>query len=191
MTPFTSKSFISEIIEELGGDPRLKFMRIISTPETPESHIPFTNNNWYSLIKRGYHMLINGSNESKIDWSLKQTVKIQSTIQLYRGRGLHELNELKENKTNLLDNINIENPHMKINERMDINEFNKYDKHLTILNNSNFLDESLKQTLGKAMNMYDNSAFVHQYEKYGMEKSDFLDAFAFCEQIRYDYNNYI
>jgi hypothetical protein len=189
--PFTSKSFISEIIQELGADPKLKFMRIISTPEMPDTHIPFTNYNWYSLIKRGYHMLINGSNESKIDWSNKQTVKVQSAMQIFRGRGLHELYDLKENKNHLIENLKTENPKIKITEKLDINEFSKYEKHLTILNNSNFLDESLKQSLNKAVNMFEFSAFVHQYEKYGMEKSDFMDAFAFCEQIRYDYNNYI
>ena len=35
--------------------------------------------------------------------------------------------------------------------------------------------------------MYEYNAFIHQYEKYGLEKADFIEAFAFCEQINYDY----
>lgn len=199
MKPYIKKSFLSEVIEFLGLDPRLKFARIVSTPEMPDEHIAYTNNNWLSLIKRGYHMLINKSNEAKIDWSDKQTVKIQSIMPIYRGKNLEELNggecnfnDLSGNSTSdPLQNLLKSNPGMYCKESYDINEINRYEKHLTILNNSNFICEDLNNTLHKAGEMFEHNAFIHQYEKYGIEKSDFLDAFAFCEQINFDYNNLI
>ncbi len=161
-------------------------MRIISTPEIPDSHLAFTNNNWFSIVKRGYHMLTNNSNESKIDWSDKQSLKLQSVMSIYRGRNL---NEIENNSVNSLCTNNY--PYTNFTEKFDANEINQSDKHLTILNNSNFLEKEIKQTLIKSLKMFEFKAFVHQYEKYGMDHNDFLDAFAFCEQILFDYNNLI
>ena len=53
------------------------------------------------------------------------------------------------------------------------------------------MNTNLKNSLNKAYEMYSNNAYIHQYEKYGMEKSDFMDAFAFCEGVVYDYENII
>ena len=68
-----------------------------------------------------------------------------------------------------------------------MNSINSYEKHLTVLSNSNYYCEDIKRTLSKAYEMYEYNAFIHQYEKYGLEKADFIEAFAFCEQINYDY----
>lgn len=197
--PFVTKSFLSEIIELLGVDPRLKLMKIISTPEIPEEHIVYTNNSWSSLMKRAYQMLITKSNESKIDWGdifsnannnkFKTPVKINSMMSIYRGKNLEELDELNSTNNNPIRNLCKDNNLISHQENFDKNEICKYEKHLTLLNNSNFLCEDMRNTLNKAYEMYEFNAFVHQYEKYGMEKQDFLDAFAFCEQIVFDYNN--
>ena len=69
----------------------------------------------------------------------------------------------------------------------DEHNINNYDKHLTILSNSNLYSQNIKKCLSKAYEMYEYNAFIHQYEKYGLEKGDFIDAFSFCEQIIYDY----
>ena len=129
-------------------------------------------------------MITTKSNESKIDWSQKNSVKIQSMMSIYRGKNLEDIPALEA-----------ENPLLKLSniqeQRYDKNEICKYEKHLTVLSNSNFLCDDLKSTLNKSYDMYEFRAFVHQYEKYGMEKSDFIDAFAYCEQICFDYNNCI
>ena len=186
--PFSTKSFVSEIISLLGGDPKLKFMRIISTPEIPEDYLVFTNNNWNSIVKKGFNLLITNSSEAKVVWNDNINVKIKSLMALYRGRNLDEISEdlnsiLKgKNSKHLLS--------FDFYEKKDRNEIKNYEKHLTLLSNSNFIAEDLSGSIFKAQNMLYHKAFVHQYEKYGMEKSDFLDAIAFCEQINYDYDNY-
>ena len=211
-------SFISEIIYSLGINPKLKFNQIISTPEIPPENIQFTNDSWNSLSKRGLQMLRTGSNESKIDWSYYNTndkVNINSLIEIYRGRNIEnivdDVNNNKNMTQNKLPNLykgknnakfdNVTNMNdisviKKFCEEKNIKEFrykdehciNNYDKHLTILANSNLYCTNIKKCLNKAYEMYEYNAFIHQYEKYGLKKDDFIDAFSFCEQIISDYN---
>jgi len=71
----------------------------------------------------------------------------------------------------------------------DSHEIFKVDKHVTVLNNSNFMEPELNLTLKKVNEMMIHKAYLHQYEKYGLEVQDFYEAIAFNEQINYDYMN--
>ena len=203
-------SFISDIIYFLGVNPKLKFNQIISTPEVPPENLQFTNDSWNSLSKRGLQILKTGSNESKIDWSFYTTDKINvnSIIEIYRGKNVDKMiDDIKDNttinsqfvgKNNKLEHVNNMNDigclkkfcmDMNIRESRykDEHSINNYDKHLTILANSNLYCKNIQKCLSKAYEMYEYNAFIHQYEKYGLEKGDFIDAFSFCEQIIHDY----
>ena len=203
-------SFISDIIYFLGVNPKLKFNQIISTPEVPPENLQFTNDSWNSLSKRGLQILKTGSNESKIDWSFYTTDKINvnSIIEIYRGKNVDKMiDDIKDNtsfnsqfagKNQKLEHVNNMNDigclkkfcmDMNIRESRykDEHSINNYDKHLTILANSNLYCKNIQKCLSKAYEMYEYNAFIHQYEKYGLEKGDFIDAFSFCEQIIHDY----
>ena len=154
-------SFISDIIYFLGMNPRLKFNQIISTPEVSPENLQFTNDSWNSLSKRGLQILKTGSNESKIDWSFynNDKVNVNSVIEIYRGKNIEnmvdDVNNINNNgmnqykgKNNKFENINNLNDisclkkycnDMKIKEARykDEHNINNYDKHLTILANSN------------------------------------------------------
>ena len=208
-------SFLSEIIYALGINPKLKFNQIISTPEIPPENLQFSNDSWNSLAKRGLQMLRTGSNESKIDWSYYNTndkVNINSLVEIYRGRNIENIvNEVNNNNINPSNNLykgknsakfdNVvnmndislirkycEEKNIKLYGYKDEHCINNYDKHLTILANSNLYCSNIKKCLSKAYEMYEYNAFIHQYEKYGLKKDDFIDAFSFCEQIISDYN---
>ena len=181
--PFQLNSYISELIYFLGINPKLKFNRIISTPEIPPENLKFTNNSWSSLTKRGAQMMKNKSNESRIDWTNNQTISNNTVVSIYRGRNL---NEIPLNEENVLERACHESK-IKSKVYKDVNSINSYEKHLTVLSNSNYYCEDIRRTLSKAYEMYEYNAFIHQYEKYGLEKADFIEAFAFCEQINYDY----
>ena len=204
-------SFISDIIYFLGMNPRLKFNQIISTPEVSPENLQFTNDSWNSLSKRGLQILKTGSNESKIDWSFynNDKVNVNSVIEIYRGKNIEnmvdDVNNINNNgmnqykgKNNKFENINNLNDisclkkycnDMKIKEARykDEHNINNYDKHLTILANSNLYCTNIQKCLAKAYEMYEYNAFIFQYEKYGLEKGDFIDSFSFCEQIIHDY----
>ena len=205
-------SFISDIIYFLGINPKLKFNQIISTPEVPPENLQFTNDSWNSLSKRGLQILKTGSNESKIDWSPfnNEKVNINSIIEIYRGKNIEnmvdDMNNINNNmnsnlykgKNNKFENVNNMNDisslkkyctdmNIKESRYKDEHTINNYDKHLTILANSNLYCKNIQKCLSKAYEMYEYNAFIHQYEKYGLEKGDFIDAFSFCEQIISDY----
>jgi len=185
--PFMLNSFISEIIYYMGMNTKLKFNRMICTPEVPDENLKFTNDSWNSLNKRACQMMKNYSNESKMDWSNNISVSNNKAMCIYRGRGLNEFEKEKE-KENFIGNFCKKNG-IKFKEYMDVNGINNYEKHLTLLTNSNYYCRDIRKTLQKAYEMYEYNAFIHQYEKYGFSKNDFLEAFAFCEQIIYDYTN--
>ena len=212
---YQTNSFLSEIIYALGINPKLKFNQIISTPEIPPENLQFSNDSWNSLAKRGLQMLRTGSNESKIDWSYYNTndkVNINSLVEIYRGRNIENIvNEVNNNNINPTNNLykgknsakfdNVvnmndislirkycEEKNIKLYGYKDEHCINNYDKHLTILANSNLYCSNIKKCLSKAYEMYEYNAFIHQYEKYGLKKEDFIDAFSFCEQIISDYN---
>ena len=182
--PYQINTFISELIYFLGINPKLKFSRIISTPEVPLENLKYTNNTWLSLTKRGAQMMKNHSNESKIDWSNNQTVSNNSVISIYRGKSL---SSIPEDDNMIIKSCKDNNT--KLKEYKDINSINSYEKHLTLLTNSNYYCQAIKKTLQKAYEMYEYNAFIHQYEKYNLQKDDFIEAFTFCEQIIYDYTN--
>ena len=182
--PYQISSFISELIYFLGINPKLKFNRIISTPEIPLENLKYTNNSWLSLTKRGAQMMKNYSNESKVDWSKNQTVSNNSVISIYRGKSLSSIPE----DDNMIVQCCKDN-NTKLKEYKDINSINSYEKHLTLLTNSNYYCQAIKKTLQKAYEMYEYNAFIHQYEKYNLQKDDFIEAFTFCEQIIYDYTH--
>ena len=212
---YQTNSFVSEIIYALGINPKLKFNQIISTPEIPPENLQFSNDSWNSLTKRGLQMLRTGSNESKIDWSYYNTndkVNIHSLVEIYRGRNIENIvNEVNNNNTNTGNNLYKGKNNAKFDNVVNMNDIslikkyceekniksygykdehciNNYDKHLTILANSNLYCSNIKKCLSKAYEMYEYNAFIHQYEKYGLKKDDFIDAFSFCEQIISDYN---
>ena len=182
--PYQINTFISELIYFLGINPKLKFSRIISTPEVPLENLKYTNNTWLSLTKRGAQMMKNHSNESKIDWSNNQTVSNNSVISIYRGKSL---SSIPEDDNMIIKSCKDNNT--KLKEYKDINSINSYEKHLTLLTNSNYYCQAIKKTLQKAYEMYEYNAFIHQYEKYNLQKDDFIEAFSFCEQIIYDYTH--
>ena len=161
--PYQINTFISELIYFLGINPKLKFSRIISTPEVPLENLKYTNNTWLSLTKRGAQMMKNHSNESKIDWSNNQTVSNNSVISIYRGKSL---SSIPEDDNMIIKSCKDNNT--KLKEYKDINSINSYEKHLTLLTNSNYYCQAIKKTL---------------------QKDDFIEAFSFCEQIIYDYTH--
>ena len=193
--PFNLNSFISELIYFLCPNPKLKFVRLISTPEISEDNLKFTNNNWNSLIKRAAQMLKNYSNESKVDWTQNELIKNFKCACIYRGKNLNDINNNINNNNNE-NNNNVNDIKLLTNkqncdfiEYKDINIVNKYEKSVTLLSNCNFFNKQIENTLNKAKEMYMYNAFVHQYEKYGMSKDDFLEAFIFNQQIISDYDN--
>ena len=149
-------------------------------------------------------------------YNTSDKVKTNSLIEIYRGRNIENIVDEDKNINNIssqnkLPNLYKGKNNTKFDNVVNMNDIsvikkycgdnnikafrykdehciNNYDKHLTILANSNLYSSNIKKCLNKAYEMYEYNAFIHQYEKYGLKKEDFIDAFSFCEQIISDYN---
>ncbi|XP_061137143.1 tubulin delta chain isoform X1 [Syngnathus typhle] len=66
--------------------------------------------------------------------------------------------------------------------------FNKYEKTATLVSNSQALIEPLDNIVRKAWSMFAARAYIHQYTKFGISEEDFLESFAFVEQILSSYS---
>eukprot|EP00941_MAST-03F_sp_MAST-3F-sp1_P003698 g3698.t1 len=75
--------------------------------------------------------------------------------------------------------------HLSVNE----NTFSKYDKSCSVISNSQTILKPLNRALNSAENMYHAKAYLHQYEKYGVEDIDFHEAFLQLRQIECNYKS--
>ena len=97
-------------------------------------------------------------------------------IVIFASKKMLRIDEIREKLSRIPEPVEV----TQIRENI-LNNFNRIefveDVHKYYLPNINGEKEELMSV----------SAFIHQYEKYGLEKADFIEAFAFCEQINYDY----
>ena len=68
--------------------------------------------------------------------------------------------------------------------------FNRYEKSLTLLSNSQMPVFKIDSLVNKAWSMFSAKAYIHQYVKYGnFEEEELLNAFIFTEQLIKNYKN--
>lgn len=67
--------------------------------------------------------------------------------------------------------------------------YNQYEKSATLLSNSQTPVAPLNSVIDKAWTMFASRAYVHQYIRYGISEDDFVDNFAFLEQILKNYRS--
>ena len=65
--------------------------------------------------------------------------------------------------------------------------FNHYEKTATLLSNSQTPVAPLNLVIQKAWTMFASRAYIHQYLRYGISEDDFVDNFAFLEQVLNSY----
>ena len=66
--------------------------------------------------------------------------------------------------------------------------FNQYQKSVTLLSNSQTFVQPMNNSVVRAWEMFNSRAYLHQYEKYGLEVDDFIDSFGMVEQMISDYS---
>jgi hypothetical protein len=57
-----------------------------------------------------------------------------------------------------------------------------HEKSVSVLSNNQSQMGILNETLQKASNMLKQRAYLHHYEKFGVETNDFEEAFMVCEE---------
>ncbi|RLN32454.1 hypothetical protein BBJ28_00018502 [Nothophytophthora sp. Chile5] len=65
--------------------------------------------------------------------------------------------------------------------------FNSYDKTATLISNSKAMVQTLASTMDKAYDMFSHGAYLHQYERFGVDREFFQQAFLRIDQITQNY----
>ncbi len=61
--------------------------------------------------------------------------------------------------------------------------FNGYEKSAVLVSNGQSQVEAMDSMVERAWSMFAHRAFVHHYQKHGMDEEDFVDSFACLEQV--------
>ena len=175
--------------ELLTADPRYKLLTIKNLPQMPDSFKDFSNDTWSGLSKRLLQMLISNSSEASINWSLQPTSKSinKSLANLVIARGFESSKLDPSPFTNKAIYSSKNKAEMKFVS--DHHLFNKNQRSLSVLSNSQAFVDPLEKHLNNVYNMFEAGAFVYQYEKFGVSKDEMQDSLAIVEQIAYDYAN--
>ena len=71
---------------------------------------------------------------------------------------------------------------------MDKHCFYKYNRSMTLLENSDKFNPAFEQILERSYNMFNNNSYLYQYYKYGLEREKFLDCFSTLENVILNYS---
>lgn len=72
---------------------------------------------------------------------------------------------------------------------LDNHSFGGYHRSATLLDNSQLFVEPFDKIISRCTNMLSQNAYVHQYEKYGLSKEEFIEKLAVMEGIQQNYIN--
>lgn len=203
---------LGEMCAALCPDSAHKILSLKSIPQMPEQLHAYTRYLWAGLIKHLRQMLITDSQvEEGMDWTIDLGVQRsclsfapskqdQSSAAYSRDNGNKSLANLLVLRGNELETVDVapfKDPRL-YSSRVPMSctcsvwcckhTFNKYDKSCTLVSNGQGCIQPLDSVCQKAWNMYTAGAYVHQYERFGLEADDFVESFITVEQIIKNYS---
>ncbi|XP_037123725.1 tubulin delta chain isoform X2 [Syngnathus acus] len=196
-----SRNPLGELVSALACHPEYKLLSVSTIPQMPSSSIAFTNFRWPALIKHLRQMLISNTKmEEGIDWQLRPLAVSERTRTLTGSsvntslanllilRGKDVFSAETGNFADAALYSSWLSPKDAFNVWKCPVSFNKYEKTATLVSNSQALIEPLDNIVRKAWSMFAARAYIHQYTKFGISEEDFLESFAFVEQILSSYS---
>ncbi|XP_051934481.1 tubulin delta chain [Hippocampus zosterae] len=192
---------LGEFVSALACHPEYKLLSMSTIPQMQSSSIAFTDFRWPALIKHLRQMLISNSKmEEGIDWQVRPLAVSERTrsltgssvntslanLLILRGKDVFSA------ETGIFDEAALYSSWLSPKDAFNIWKcpvsFNKYEKTATLVSNSQALIEPLDNMVRKAWSMFAARAYIHQYTKFGISEEDFLESFAFTEQIISSYS---
>ncbi|XP_049581448.1 tubulin delta chain isoform X2 [Syngnathus scovelli] len=196
-----SRNPLGELVSALACHPEYKLLSVSTIPQMPSSSIAFTNFRWPALIKHLRQMLISNTKmEEGIDWQVRplavserNRIRTGSSVNtslanLLILRGKDVFSAETGNFADAALYSSWLSPKDAFNVWKCPVSFNKYEKTATLVSNSQALIEPLDNIVRKAWSMFAARAYIHQYTKFGISEEDFLESFAFVEQILSSYS---
>nr|NP_001027643.1 delta-tubulin [Ciona intestinalis]BAB85852.1 delta-tubulin [Ciona intestinalis] len=191
------RDVLSEIVLQLACNGQYKLLDIKSVPHIPVGSVAYSTFEWEALVKRIYQMHITDYYmDEGLNWKArlpatgleekcaKYPSKYLSTLLIMRGL---EASSFDPNLSRKFTDSRLYANWMPEYYRCAVwktdKPFQKYEKSLTIVSNGTPCIKPLNMTVEKAWDMFGARAYLHQYTKYGLEETDFINAFVAVENL--------
>ncbi|XP_053131321.1 tubulin delta chain [Hemicordylus capensis] len=201
-----SQSPLGDLMEAVVPHPEFKMLGLRNIPQMSETSLAYSTFAWPGLLKQLRQMLIaNARIEEGIDWQVRPPLPGLSPSQkpspnkaVNFNTSVANLVVLRGKEVQTADLGGFRDPALYTSwlnapDALDVwktpRAFNKYEKSVSLVSNSQFLLKPIDNIVGKAWKMFASKAYVHQYTKFGIEEEDFLDCFTALEQVVASYTS--
>ncbi|KAE9147660.1 hypothetical protein PF005_g11159 [Phytophthora fragariae] len=186
-----SFDLLGEIRDRLCQHPGFKLLDIKMVPLMPHRSKKFSTHTWTGVVKHLHQMQVaNAAFEEGVDWD----ISLSSEQGRVLNRSVGNLLILRGKNSEQADAAAFSDPRMYTPWSMDsfqryssASNFNSYDKTGTLISNSKAMVQTLAVTMDKAYDMFSHGAYLHQYERFGIDRAFFQEAFLRIDQITQNY----
>mmetsp|Transcript_6826 Transcript_6826/g.10699 ORF Transcript_6826/g.10699 Transcript_6826/m.10699 type:complete len:443 (+) Transcript_6826:226-1554(+) len=192
-----STNILLDPIRHLCSHPSYKLLNIRATPQIPPRSIAYTVFSWPALLKHLLQMHVSDARvDSAINWNLNfqkdsnpkaSTSAINKSLAsvLYvRGKDITAADMSQFTQPSLYASW-VEDPLLVCKHPQRIHD---YEMAAALLSNSAAVISPLERVVNRASEMFQSSAYIHQYAKHGCDASFFRENLLYAEQILSDYN---
>ena len=152
------------------------FCSILSTPITPLNSADFSIETWPGISKRCIQMAISDTQEPNINWNINKNSsnrnRILSSVGIVRGPGSESAD------ISSLSAFMQPGHSSQFSQYLTDITFEKNEKRMSIIMNSQSILQNLDSLIEKTYRMSRSGAYLHHYNKFGIESSHIFD-FAF------------
>lgn len=203
LQPVTDPNYnMNFVISQIVSHPLYKLATIKSAPHVSPMSLEYEPvQSWQSYIQHMKQTLrISNSNSESLSTEHKHLSKplkytshhkyapSVSNVMVTRG----SIGKTDSIDTHIFHDRSIYAKWNRFNQFSHFHERRKFlnkDKALALITNNGEVSHILDAFINKSWNAYVHSAYVHHYEKFGLEKDDFLRAFGIMENIRKEYQS--
>ena len=166
-----------------------RLLSIKCVPQMPERSHAFTNYLWVGLLKYLRQMVVTDSPiEEGMDWENTHKLnKCLANLLILRGRDLSssDCEIFSWDDNSYVDWVPLS---MRQSIWYSPHPFNRYEKSCSIVSNSQSCVKPVNTVTGKAWNMYNAKAYIHQYSQFGLSEDQFMESFVKVEHVLKSYS---
>ncbi|CDW81834.1 tubulin delta chain-like isoform 1 [Stylonychia lemnae] len=196
----SNSNILSEIVRQLCIYPQFKLLSLKNIPQCDNKTIEFNTDLWEGMIQRIRQMIITNGNEHKINWSIKaenpstystKFIKSLSHLMVIRGDKVFDLPGSFESDYFGIGSLYTKKYGGSVDNKYayfrDSHRIHGHEKSIGVLSNNQSHCQILESTLRKATMMFHEKAFLHHYEKFGVNADKFNEMFLTCETTLAEY----
>nr|CAB3267372.1 UNI3 delta-tubulin [Phallusia mammillata] len=193
------QNVLNDIASALVCNSRYKMLDLKCVPYMSPHTMAFNTFQWEGLAKRMFQMMLTDHHmDEGLNWRTTLTrphgktqrsstyTKYVSSLLFMRGQGSTSYDLLTQFGDSRLYPTWIM-PACRNSVWKTELPFRGYEKCIAFLSNGTSCVKSLNVLTEEAWDMFGSKAYLHHYYKYGLEESDFINAFATVENVIYSY----